>query len=214
MAEIKMPSPEDFPNNSDHKKAPERVEGTQSVVRGEVKVREKRGLRRLKEEWVREDGPSVGDYILFDVLLPSLKNLILDIGHGAIDAAFGEIPGNGRSYRSRRDDRRSYISYDRMYDSRDSRREDRRRMERKVADRLDEFEFEYRDDAEDVLEQLVDYLDEYGDVPVSYFYDRVGKTVPHDFTKDDWGWTNLSSAKVCRLRGGGYYIDLPKARPI
>lgn len=208
MAERKMPSAEDYPNNSDHKI--ERKEATQSVpLKGSVKAKEN-GLRRIRDEFINEDAPSVGEYILYDVFLPAVKDLILDIGHGAIDVAFGGTPGSYRRGYSRRGDR-SYVSYDRMYDDRDRRRD--RREDRRTRDRLEDLIFEYREDAEDVLDRMMDYLDRYDDVPVSYLYDLCGKTVPHDFTKDDWGWTNLSSAKVTRTRGG-YYIDFPRVRPL
>ena len=212
MAERKLPSAEDFPNNSDHKPAVKenRPEAVQSIVKGKVKTKES-GLRRIRDEFISEDAPSVGSYILYDVLLPALKDMILDIGHGAIDVAFG----GGGSYRRRGGYRsvsdRSYVSYDRMYDDRDRRRD--RREERRTRDRLEDFIFEDREDAEDVLDRMCDYLDRYDDVPVSYLYDLCGKTVPHDFTKDDWGWTNLGSAKVVRTRGG-YYIDFPRVRPL
>ena len=214
MAERKMPNPEDFPSNSDTKSEKlERVTATQSIVKGKVTAKES-GLRKLKEEFISEDAPNVGSYILYDVLLPAIKDLILDIGHGAIDVAFG---GGGGSYRRRRDygRDRSYISYDRMYDVRGDRdRRSRRREEQRTRDRLEDLVFEYREDAEDVLDQMCDYLDKYDDVPVSYFYDLCGKTVPHDFTKEDWGWTNLAGAKVTRAHGGGYYIDFPRIRPL
>ena len=206
MAERKLPTAEDFPNNSDHKI--EKKEAVQSIaMKGDVKVKESRGLRRIRDEFIA----SVGSYILYDIFLPAVKDLILDIGHGAIDVAFGGIPGSYRRGSYRRRDDRSYVSYDRMYDDRDRRRD--RREDRRTRDRLEDFIFEYREDAEDALDRMCDYLDRYDDVPVSYLYDICGKTVPHDFTKDDWGWTNLSSAKVCKTRGG-YYIDFPRVRPL
>ena len=212
MAERKLPTADDYPNNSDNKpKVVSEKEAVQSIVKGSVKAKEAGGLRRIRDEFISEDAPSVGSYILYDVVLPSLKDLILDIGHGAIDVAFGGTPGRyrrgGRSY----DRDRSYVSYDRMYDDRDRRRD--RREDRRTRDRLEDLIFEYREDAEDVLDRMCDYLDRYDEVPVSYLYDLCGKTVPHDFTKDDWGWTSLGSAKVTRTRGG-YYIDFPRVRPL
>lgn len=219
MAERKLPTAEDFPNNSDNKpvvKEKKRPDAVQSVVKGKVRSKES-GVRKMRDEFISEDAGNVGSYILWDVLVPAVKDTILDILHGSIDMAFGG--GTGGYYRrggsSRgRSSNRSYISYDRMYDDRDRDRDRRRREDRRTRDQLEDLIFEYRDDADDVLDRMCDYLDRYGDVPVSYLYDLCGQTVPHDFTKDDWGWTNLGSAKVMRAHGGGYYIDFPKVRPL
>ena len=42
----------------------------------------------------------------------------------------------------------------------------------------------------------------------------IDRTVPGDFTKDDWGWTNLAGARVVKAGRKGYMIDFPKVRPI
>lgn len=212
MSERKMPSVEDYPSNANGSDRP-KVE--KPVVRGSVR-RKSSIFRSVKDEFISEDAPSVGSYILYDILLPALKDLISDIGHGALDMAMG-TDSRGRGY-GRRGDRRggSYISYNRYYDDRDRRKRDRddERYEVRRRNRdFDEFVFQYREDAEDVLDRMCDYLERFGDVPVSYFYDLCGETVPGDWTSDDWGWTNLAGARV-RSVHRGYVIDLPKVKPI
>lgn len=212
MAERKMPSVDDYPSNAnDDGRVKEK---TQPIVKGSVK-RKSSIFKKVKDEFVSEDAPTVGSYILYDILLPALRDLISDIGHGAIDVAMGN---DRRSYGRRGRSDRSYISYDRYYDDRSRRKRDRddeRYSTRRRSRELDDMIFDRREDAEDVLDRMCDYIERYDDVPVSYFYDLCGETVPGDFTKDDWGWTNLSSAEIKRAgRGGGYYIDFPKIRPI
>lgn len=222
MAERRMPEVEDYPSNANGSaptkpthEPPEKLQ-----LRGKVSKKSRGGVfKAAKDEFISEDAPNVGSYILYDLLLPALKDLILDIAHGSIDMAMG----GGGGYRSRRggyrDSRRdSYISYDRYYDDRPTRRRDRdddmyRRRRRGERD-LSEFTFEYADDAQDALDRMCDQIEEYGDVSVAYFYDICGETVPGDFTKDDWGWTNLAMAKVRGDRRRGYYIDFPRARAI
>mgnify|MGYP007070299812 CR=1 FL=1 len=149
--------------------------------------------------------------------------MISDMGHSTIDILMGS--GSRRRYdydrrrRSYYDD--SYISYNRMYD-------DRRRYSRRDRDRdrdddyygrrkrgrdLDELIFDYRQDAEDCLDRLLDRIEYYGVVTVSELYDILGETVYGDFTKEDWGWDDLSTARVRKVRGG-YLLDLPRVRPI
>lgn len=211
MSERRMPSVEDFPSNANSQDV-ERPD-TKPIVKGHVKKKTSI-FKSVRDEFIAEDAPTVGSYLLYDILLPALKDLVLDIGHGAIDSAFG---GEGRGYRSRgRNHGGSYISYNRYYDDRDRRRRDRddeRYESRRRSRDFDDFVFDRREDAEDVLDRMCDYLERFDDVPVSYFYDLLGETVPGDFTSDDWGWTNLAGARVRKVRGG-YIIDLPKVRPI
>ena len=210
MSERKMPSVEDYPSAATNK---ESRPDTKPVIRGHVKKKTSI-FKSVKDEFISEDAPSVGSYLLYDILLPALKDLVLEIGHGAIDTALG---GDGRYRHSRRNSGGSYISYNRYYDDRDRRRRDRdeeRYESRRRSRDFDDFVFEYREDAEDVLDRMCDYLEKFGDVPVSYFYDLCGETVPGDFTKDDWGWTNLAGARVRGAGRKGYIIDLPKVRPI
>lgn len=210
MSERKMPSVEDYPSNAIGEKI-NKEEKTKPIIHGKVK---KKGsiFKSVRDEFISEDAPSVGEYIVHDILIPALRDLLNDILHGSVDMAFGG--GGYRSSRNRRNG--SYISYNRYYDDRDRRRRDRddekyesRRRNRDLSD----YVFEYREDAEDVLDRMCDYLEKYGDVPVSYFYDLCGETVPGAWTSDDWGWTDLSGTRVRNVRGG-YIIDLPKVRPI
>ncbi len=213
MSERKMPSVEDYPSNAST--AIEKREPVKPIIKGKVKKKSSI-FRSVKDEFISEDADTMGSYLLNDILFPALRDLINDICHGAIDAAFG---GGGRSYRSRSNrgyGGGSYISYNRYYDDRDRRRRDRddERYESKRRNRdFEDFVFQYREDAEDVLDRMCDYLERFGDVPVSYFYDLCGETVPGDFTSDDWGWTNLSGARVRNVRKG-YIIDLPRVKQI
>lgn len=212
MAERKMPTADDYPNNSDaYPKKKEERNLPALELKGNVQTR-KSGLRKIKDEFISEDAPSVGNYILYDVLVPALRDLLLDILHGSIDVAFGGSTGGYRRTSSRSRNDRSYVSYDRMYDGR--RTSVDRRSERRIHDRIDDdFEFDYKEDADDVLDWLCDIIDDEGKVSVAVLYDICRKTVPHDFVKEDWGWTNLSSAKVKPWRGK-YYIEFPRVRPI
>lgn len=214
MAERRMPSVDDYPSNANGSKIIKSDDKVVDPVKMRGKVKQKRSLfRDVKDEFISEDAPTVGSYILYDILLPALRDLVSDIGHGALDAVMGT---DTRRYNNRSNRNSSYISYNRYYDDRDRRRRDRddeRYESRRRNNNLDDIIFDYREDAEDCLDRMIDYLERYDSVPVSYLYDICGMTVPGDFTKDDWGWYNLSSAKVRHVHGG-YIIELPKVRPI
>lgn len=215
MAERKMPTVEDFPSNANGiakeippKEAPMKMRGKVS--------RRKNIFNDVKDEFISEDAPRVGSYILYDVLLPALKDLILDIAHGSIDMAMG---GGGRGYGGyRRNSNISYTPYNRYYydDDRSSRRSYRdepRRHSRRDRDPSG-FTFQDKDDASDLLDFLCDYIDRYGEVPVSIFYDKIGETIPGDFTSEDYGWRNLSQARVMPAGRGEWYINFPRARAL
>lgn len=223
MAERKLPSVEDYPSaaiGSSEKSPDEKNEI--------IKVRKKRSVwKEVKGEFISEDAPSVGEYVVYDILLPALRDLISDIGHGALDMAMGT---DGRRYRrggrGRRDE--TYISYDRYWDRESPRRrarwnddEDddyvgRRRSSRRVPSNedLDEFIFSDKKKALSLLAEMQDRIDKYDDVSVGYFLDRIGESIPGDFVSDDWGWYNLDNAKVKPAYGGGWHIIFPKMRPI
>lgn len=221
MAERRLPSEEDFPNNSQGKSRIEKVQVTEPAkLRGNTQVKHS-AWRSVRDEFISEDAPSVGNYILWDILIPSLKDMLGDILHGSIDVAFGT--DSRRSSRSRRRGYSdSYVSYNRMYDDRDYGRRRRRRDDYDDDDyyprsrRREEpadIGFDYREDADDILEMMLSYLEKYDEVPVSYFYDKIGRTIPGNFTDEDWGWTDLSRVKVVPHRGR-WYIDFPKVRPL
>ena len=86
MAERKMPEVEDYPSNANgvkptvNREAPERLE-----LRGGIRQRKGNIFRAARDEFISEDAPNVGGYILYDILLPALKDMISDIAHGSID---------------------------------------------------------------------------------------------------------------------------------
>lgn len=209
MSERRMPQVEDYPSNAHGSE-----ETKPTKLRGSVK-RKSSIFRSVRDEFISEDADSMGSYLLHDILFPALRDLINDICHGAVDAAFG----GGGSYRSRdRRRRNSYISYDRYYDDdRRRRRRDRdddddRPRSRRVKD-CSEYLFQYRDDADDIFDMMCDQIEKYGEVTVAWFFDKVGED-PGSWNGDDWGWTNLAGVKVRGSNRNGWYIDLPRAKEL
>lgn len=220
MSERKMPSVEDFPSNAIG--SSEETRETRPRLKGRVK-RKKSIFSSVKDEFISEDADSMGSYLLNDILFPALRDLINDICHGAIDAAFG----GGGSYRrgsSRRRGGGSYISYDRMYDDRRGRRrrddDDDRPRRRRLPDCseyiFDPDEFDRPSDAkreaDELLDRMGDRIEDYGEVTVAWFLDQVGEDA--GWNAEDWGWTNLAGVKVRGSNRNGWYIDLPKPKEL
>lgn len=217
MAERPMPEREVYPNNSDSAKAKirktEEKEATKlkKVTHGKVIQKKKTFGRKFAEAFGAREGQGVIDYILYDIIIPATKNMIVDsIIDGAEMAILGEVRGRRGSGRGYNGDRSRY-RYDRVSyrgDDRDRRdgREDRydRRGMRDYEDLL----FDSQNDAEDVLSSMIDMIEAYDQVTVADLYDLAGVTP--EYTCGNYGWRNLSTARSRRVRDG-YVLDLPRA---
>lgn len=217
MSERRMPSVEDYPSNAKGSKTENRP-----ALRGGVK--KKAGIfKSMKDEFISEDVEYMGSDLVENILFPTLRDLVMDLCHSAIDTIFN----GGGGYSRRRGGRGSYISYNRYFDDRDRRRrrsrrdrddddyydDDRGSRRRAVLD-CSEYKFDYKEDAEDVFDMLCDRLEQYGEVTVAYFFDKIGETIPGAWTGEDWGWTNFSGVKVRGSSRNGWYIDLPRAKEL
>lgn len=198
-----------FPANSHKKRCEETQEPhkVEKIIKGRVMKRKKSLGKRFLETFVGDDVNSVMGYILHDVLIPAAKSTLSDMVQGGIEMLlFGERKGS----RTRRDQGRSYVSYN-SYSSQQNRRDERREFSNRDRARhnFDEIILSSRGEAEEVLSHLVDLTIDYGQASVSDLYDLVGIT--GNFTDNKYGWTDLSSASVSRAREG-YLLNLP--RPI
>lgn len=175
------------------------------VVTNPVKVK-KNELRKVADALVPGDVTNIKSYIFMDVLVPAFKKLVSDIITNSVDMLF-----YGETGRSRTSTNASRVSYRSYYDQRD---DDRRysRSTARMRSSYDDVSFKTRGEAEEVLSQMEAMLDRYKLVRVADLYDMAGIT--HDYTDNDYGWTNLRSADIVRTRDGWYMIRLPRAVPI
>lgn len=202
---------ENLPDNSrkaraeKEKKEKESVEEkrAEKVVHGKVKTK-KNEVRKLTDIFISEDVSNVKNYILLDVLVPSIKKAIYDIVVNSLDMSlFG-----GRGGKRPTADRISYRDYNGI-----SRRDDRGYGgSRSISGySYDDIVLETRGEAEAVLSRMDEIMEEYEIVRVADLYDLVGIT--GDYTDNKYGWTNIHNAEVIRVRDG-YKIKMPRAQPI
>lgn len=196
----------DFPANSHTKKNEKKEERTKQnkVVTGIV-VKQKKSLsKRLTETFLGDDIDNVASYVIHDILVPAAKNTVTDLITGGLEMMlFGEVRGS----RTKRDKGRSHVSYSNYYKA-DHRDESRKASNRnRAAHDFDDIILETRGEAEEVLSHLVDLTIDYGMASVADLYDLVGIT--SNFTDNKFGWADLNSASVQRVRNG-YMIHLPK----
>lgn len=202
----------DYPSNTRAKKETTEKEErrVEKVISGHVVKRKKSLGKKFFETFIGEDIDTVSSYIIHDVLVPAAKSTISDMVQSGIEMLlFGEKKGS----RTRRDGGRSYVSYNSYSSSyrRDDRRDDRRDVSSRNRARhnFDEIVLDSRGEAEEVLSCLVDLVIDYGEATVADLYDLVGVT--GNFTDNKYGWRDLSSASVSRVRDG-YLLNLPKVK--
>lgn len=196
---------EEFKSNS-HKSREENADSSDNSVKkvttGKTRIKKKNGLIKFADSMISEDAANVKSYILMDVLLPAIKKAVVDIVTDGVNMIlYGETSVSSRKSSG------SKVSYRKFYedDRRDSRLEQKRRYD------YDEVVFDSRRDAEEVLASMEDLVDRYKVVSIMDFYELADqKSV---YTDRYYGWTNLRSAEVIRVRDG-YTIKLPKPLPI
>lgn len=200
MAKVDIPTV----NNEEKDYKPKKLE---KVVKGEVKKKSGTG-KILSNEFVKEEPSYVRDYILGEVVLPAVKNLIADIiNNGVSMFLFGETRAPRRGDNR---DRGRYSQRDRSYqrDEYDEPRE-RRYRNRMRYDDFSHIVLTSRSDAVTVLNDMRDYIEDYGSVTVSNLYELVGED--SQAIDNSYGWTNLDRAYIDSVRGG-YIIEFPKAK--
>ena len=181
-----------------HEQMPEKR--TEKVVNGNVKQRKK---NRLSEIFAPGDVSSVKNYILVDILVPSVKRAISDIVCNGINMLLGE-PNRGKSGAPG-----SKIAYRQYYQSEDRRDYARPRAQAQYS--YDDIVFETRGDAEEVLYRMEELLERFDVVSVADLFDMAG--ISCNYTDNKYGWTDLGNARVDRVRDG-YIINLPRATSI
>lgn len=172
----------------------------EKIVTGNV---HKKKSDSLLDVFVPGDLENIKQYIINDVLVPTIKRAISDIVSNGVNMLLGET-GRPYKYNNYRD-RPSYRPY---YDDRDDRR-DYRSVKVRTPNRYEEkIIFDDRGDAEEVLYRMEERIKECGNVSVADFYDLIG--LDSEYTDNKYGWDSLKTAYVERTRDG-YIIRLPRA---
>lgn len=206
MAEVKLTKPADLEPSTEKKAGAHEIK---PVVTGNVKQVKKPAGKRLAESLGFEDGRTVGDYLIWDVIVPAMKDTVSEVFKKGIDAfLYGGTKNPPRSIDRR--GRTSRISYNSYYDERSEPTRHRYSYNPRAVNDFRDFAFEDRRDAELVLSEMCEIIDTYGFCKVSDFYSLVGET-ERNFTDHGYGWDHLGSAAVERSRDG-WVLDLP--RPI
>lgn len=206
--------PLDYPANSEASKrvvSNKNEKNVERVTSGDA-IRKKKSLRKqFKETFIAGDVKTSIRYVAFDILLPTLRDMLWEAGSGGIEKLiFGDsrrrgstIPQSGPT---------GYVSYNRYAVGRGPLAGPQRAMSRMARARhdFDEIVLESRIEAEEVIDRLFDLVSRYETATVADLYELVG--LPSSHTDNKWGWSDLRGAGVSRVRDG-YLLDLPDPIP-
>jgi len=206
----------EFPPNSVRAKKESEAETpedkkVESVVKGEVKRRKKPLGKRFHETFLGGDARGTAQYVMFSVLIPAAKDMIVEAGAKGIERlVYGESTRRG-FHRSAL--QQGHIAYNRMAQQA-SDRPPAAQISRGARARhdFDEIIFQNRGEAEEVLDRMFDLLSRYDSVSVADFYELAGVQSAH--TDQKWGWTDLRGSNFSRTRQGGFLLDLPEPKPL
>ena len=200
-----------YKTNSDASKGIQEREKVMQIATGK-KVPQSAG-RKFLSEFLADDISNIKDYILWDVLLPAVKNAISDTITNGIDMLlFGQTRTRGSNTVKRITPYSSlYSSSNRVVKYNDIQEQQSRKNRGLSGYSYQEVVLASRPEAEDVLAHMRIYLDRYGVVSVSDLYDAVGEVPEMMDTK--WGWTDLTGACVQRC-SDGYLIRMPRVESL
>lgn len=173
---------------------------------------------KFKEAFISDDSRDVKTYIVWDIVIPTIKNTILD----SIEMIF--FGGSSRSRRGPSYGRSDNVPYSSYYKSEynGNRRSMRREKEREHRYEASNEKVDYRNiivrdrrDAEDIVDYLHDHIKECGQVSVADFIDRLGDTfsdfkATSNYVDNNWGWVEERDIGIRRV-SNGYLIDVEEA---
>ena len=177
----------------------------EKAISGKAKTTKKNIFEKALGLFIEEDLHTVKNYVVTEVIIPNVKNSIVDAITSGVERLFNGESGGRRTSNGSGVLKTSLINYNKISNGSKA---------RAVSGRTRDFEeltFETRGDAEAVLNQMQELIETYHNASIADMYDLAGLT--SEYTDNNYGWTNL--AKAYTERGnGGYILKLPKAEPL
>lgn len=202
MAETKIDISELKPNSHTYKRENGRAK-LEPVIKKENVVSVKKPLsKKIAETFVSKDSRDIKDWVLFDVVIPGIKNLVLDMMSMMF---FGEARRRSSSS-TRTDYRSSYrgVEYGTPGRSLSRRRDSREEYAQKETDYRN-IVLRNREDAERIVTELRKRVMEYSAASVADLFDLVA--LPSQYTDNNWGWCDERDIGIRRV-SNGYLIDV------
>jgi len=206
----------DYQGNShrskEQKGVPEKKK-LEKIVTGEVIVKPPGMGKKLKGVFFGGDFKQAGRSVVADVVLPTLRDLVVNAGFRALERSV--YPESQQS--RRRPEMRSRIQYSSYGQTQTGsamlpgqapfaptphRIGTRESNSYLIASRID---------ADNVLTTLVECVSTYGIVSLADLYELLGRPVAA--VDNNWGWTNINTAEI-RQVNAGFLLELPPMEEI
>lgn len=190
---------DDFPGNSNKSKNEVTKAKVEKVIDGPVKKSKPSFIKKAAKAIFSDvSGEDLRGEIIFDYLVPAIKDTVVDIIKMTTEAIFygtaapRKKSGGSKPYK---------VSYSDYYEK------DKKPVQSRFSSyHFDEITLNSRGDAEQVLDNMIDLTREYGQASIGDFCDLVG--VDNNFTDYKYGWTDLTRTTISRTRDG-YIINFP-----
>ena len=182
---------------------------SKTIVSKPAAVVQKTGWAKLKDQFITSDGKKVGDYVIFDVLLPAVKKTFADMVTNGINML---LFGNSRPYGYQTPDQKPQYdrpSYRGYWESSVRKQQYEKNSNPYFATNIELYSEE---DARKTLEEMRYRIVRSGSCSVLELYDMIG--CPSDYTDDYYGWNDLRRAGIIDLHNGKYLLDLPRPLPL
>lgn len=187
------------------------------VIKGSAKLEKRSAGRKMIDFLFSDKLDAVGNFLAYNILGPSLKDLIFKLGTGALQMALfggnsvssgGYVPGYG--YQTARRD--APVPYNQMSNPGYAQPQPGLMTQRLS---LNDISFDTKDDAWLVLDRMGREIGRYGKVRVADFYTFAGITGQEgNWTLQSSGWYNLGDAHPMMRTDGRWIIDFPPVQNI
>lgn len=175
----------------------------EKVISGTAKIKKKSAFRRMYESFIVKDVGDINEYVFMDVMLPAVKNTILDV----LSMLFF---GNSRGGRGPvLGSRAPYVSYENKYSNKPTVNS---AVQVRAGFAYEDILFATLSDAKDVYDRASEALEMYNILSVFDLYDMAGIR-ENDFTNNKYGWSTIVGADIVQTRGG-YLLKMPRPMPI
>lgn len=167
--------------------------------------------KKFAETFMTEDATDVKTWLIMDVLIPGIKNTILDVLSVMF---FGETGSRNNRRRRDRDDRVNYSSYYRG--NSDQKRKHSRYGRDGQYDSDDRVDFRnivlrQRGDAEEIIENMRRRIRDNNSVSVAELLDLIDLPQQSRYTDNNWGWDDERDIGIRRV-SSGYLIDVAEPK--
>lgn len=221
---------EDFPSNSHRQKKegvkpePTNEKHVEKIVTGPVITRKPSGMRRLRQSFIKGDATSVGEHVLWNVLVPAAQDIVAQMGSTFIDMMiygenrnrFGQgILGMNRPQQTQGPTSKfNYAGISAGGGSQlitNTAAQQMQNVPNKERFVPHEVIVSSRAEAEAIVLAMDKLIERYTAVTVADLYRMIGRSI--DYTDDKWGWKNLENADAKRV-GQGVLLVLPLPEPL